>query len=304
MTELAKTQQCELSDQKDEQQIIADMQGMRHMLETWVYQFEQGGRTVTALSYAGIKEAVRRKGNICIVNRHFEETPTTYRCIVTVEDQSNNIQLMGCSEVPRNKPFAYVLAINKAERNALAKIIPTELIATLVKLRLEAGDGIETIEPDPIPTPSPKKVEAVPVMPPGAIENAPAGTTAVIAEQHTYPDGSTVTRVDYEPTQETPTTKPPFNSKKTIKDYTENAKRIVKDGIIWVATSDNNYEKALREDNKDSKEYQRIEKLLTDAKDTSVKGLAINGYWYFLDTYKKDGFLRQPSKYSKPEGTP
>jgi hypothetical protein len=113
--------------------------------------------------------------------------------------------------------------------------------------------------------------------------------------------------------------KPEINRAKTLRDYncppkkaesppatpnnyTENCKRYVKDGIMWMATSGGNYEKALREDNKDSTEYKRIEKLLTDSKDTSVKGLAINGYWYFLDTYKKDGFLRKPSKYSKPEG--
>ena len=298
-TELAKTQQCELSDKKDEQQIIADMQGMRHMLETWVYQFEQGGRTVTALSYAGIKEAIRRRGNFKIIERQIEETPTTYRAIIIIEDLQTNTQFMGCNEVDKKKPFAYVLALNKAERNAYAKAVPAELIATLVKLRLEAGDGIETISADPISTTTaqPKKVTATEIPKAANVETA------------TYHDGSTITRVDYTTPQEQSTpqttpTKPAYNSKKTIKDYTENAKRTFKDGIIWLTTSGGNYEKALREDNKDSLEYNRIEKLLTDAKDTSVKGLAINGYWYFLDSYKNDGFLRQPSKFSKPEGTP
>ncbi|MCL2476289.1 hypothetical protein [Candidatus Bathycorpusculum sp.] len=217
-TELAKIRQCELSDKKDEQQIIADMQGMRHMLETWVYQFEQGGRTVTALSYAGIKEAIRRRGNFKIIERQIEETPLTYRAIIVIEDLQTNTQFMGCNEVDKKKPFAYVLALNKAERNAYAKAVPTELITTLVKMRLDAGDGIETIEPDPLPTPPktktvadyklpPKKVEATPIPKVGDVTSQ--GTVTNI-ESTTYHDGSTITRVDCEiPPEQQPTTTSP-----------------------------------------------------------------------------------------------
>jgi len=359
-TELAKIRQCELSDKKDEQQIIADMQGMRHMLETWVYQFEQGGRTVTALSYAGIKEAIRRRGNFKIIERQIEETPLTYRAIIVIEDLQTNTQFMGCNEVDKKKPFAYVLALNKAERNAYAKAVPTELITTLVKMRLDAGDGIETIEPDPIPTPPktktvadyklpPKKVEATPIPKVGDVTSQ--GTVTNV-ESATYRDGSTVTRVDCEIPNKQP---PPAQSQKivpplqiminkekeqqqakkadelrkdnkvsntsfthTIPDSTGklvpvteeeyiaycqmNQTNSASDSIIWEVTSGGKYEKAYEKTNKDKPEYQYIKDSLTEAKEQGKKGLTLEGTYYFLDTYKNDGFLRTLP--AKSEGTP
>jgi len=74
-------------------------------------------------------------------------------------------------------------------------------------------------------------------------------------------------------------------------------------GIIFHLTATGNYEKADIKENKTNPEFNRIYKLLLDCKDTSKKGIAIDGYWYFLDTHNEGIFIRTKSKFSKPEGT-
>ena len=51
-----------LVEKKDDEQIIKSMRG--EIVKDWVYQFTQNGRQITALSYAGVKEAIRQRGNI------------------------------------------------------------------------------------------------------------------------------------------------------------------------------------------------------------------------------------------------
>jgi len=74
------------------------------------------------------------------------------------------------------------------------------------------------------------------------------------------------------------------------------------DSIIWEVTSGGKYEKAYEKTNKDKPEYQYIKDSLTEAKEQGKKGLTLEGTYYFLDTYKNDGFLRTLP--AKSEGTP
>ncbi len=87
---------------------------------------------VTSLSYSGVKEMVRRRGNFQIVSFEKEETDDTIRAVVVIRDLVNNVEFMGASEADKNRPFAFVLAINKAERNAYRKAMPTEFLAKMV----------------------------------------------------------------------------------------------------------------------------------------------------------------------------
>ena len=52
-------------DQRDEDQILAEMRG--EILEDLVYDVTMSGRRVTNLSYAGVKEAIRHRGNVEIL---------------------------------------------------------------------------------------------------------------------------------------------------------------------------------------------------------------------------------------------
>jgi hypothetical protein len=122
-------------DVADEGQILSEMKG-ENFLPEFVYQFQQGGRTITSLSYTGIKEAIRRRGNYTIVDYKIEETADRYRAIVKIHDNEKRIDALGASEADKSKPFAYVLALNKAERNAYAKLIPAKFFAELIAEKL------------------------------------------------------------------------------------------------------------------------------------------------------------------------
>jgi len=246
-------------DLRDEKQIIAEMQGQHQLIQKYVYSFKQGNQQITSLSYAGIKEAIRRRGYVSITSHTVSETENSIRCIVKVHDEINHIDVLGVAEADKSKPFAFVLATNKAERNAFAKIVPAELISTLIATYLNS-EGAETLTETPHPSfqRSPfKKVTATPVTP-----STPAETSD-----------------------------PPT------------AERIVKDGIIWMQSGTT--EKAYREENKDNPDYQQIERQLKEAKEAKIKGLAINGYWYFLDSQNDGVLLRQPSRFqTSKEETP
>jgi hypothetical protein len=118
-------------DRRDENQILAEMRG--ELLEEFVYSIRIEGRDVTNLSYAGIKEAIRRHGQIEILEVRKEEDEKEYRVLVRVRDHVHNIDVLGAATAEKNKPFAWVLAHNKAERNAFAKLLPAKLYATLIQ---------------------------------------------------------------------------------------------------------------------------------------------------------------------------
>lgn len=126
-------------DVRDEAQILSEMRG--EILGEMVYDITISGRRVTNLSYNGVKEAIRRRGSLEILDVKTEESDSTIRALVKVRDLQNRIDVLGASESDKSKPFAYTLAINKAERNAFAKLIPAKWFATLIDEYLQQKNG-------------------------------------------------------------------------------------------------------------------------------------------------------------------
>lgn len=129
-------------ERQDEAQILAEMRG--ELVEELVYSAPIQGRQVTNLSYAGIKEGIRRRGNVEILEVRTEETAEEFRVLVRVRDHDNHIDVLGASSAEKKRPFAYVLAHNKAERNAFAKLIPAKWYAILINeylARRKGGSG-------------------------------------------------------------------------------------------------------------------------------------------------------------------
>ena len=127
-----------LMDVRDEGQILKEMRG--EFIETYVYSFKQGGRDITNLSYIGIKEAIRRRGGIEIIGDPIvTEVDGKIRALVKVHDCVNRIDVLGASEADAEKPFAFVLAVNKAERNAFSKLIPAKFFAQLIEEKLHGS---------------------------------------------------------------------------------------------------------------------------------------------------------------------
>jgi len=124
----------QIMEKQDEDQILSEMKG--EFLQQYVYSFKQGNRDITSLSYIGIKEAIRKRGHIQIIEQTVTEADGKIRALVKVHDLANDIDVLGASEAETDKPFAYVLAVNKAERNAFAKLVPAKLFAELIAEKL------------------------------------------------------------------------------------------------------------------------------------------------------------------------
>jgi hypothetical protein len=146
----------QIVEAKDEDQILAEMRG--EVLASYVYSFQQAGRTVTALSYAGVKEIVRRRGNVhvnpcphCLQFAHTEEKEKEIHAQVLVWDLKNNVQFLGASSALKSQPFAYTLAINKAERNALRKLMPEKMISVFIVEWLKRDKSPWGSEPKSMP---------------------------------------------------------------------------------------------------------------------------------------------------------
>lgn len=60
-------------------------------------------------------------------------------------------------------------------------------------------------------------------------------------------------------------------------------------GISWFWNEAKTYEKALDAENKDSKEYAVLKTELESLASAGKKGKVIGDFWYFLDSFKKDG---------------
>ena len=118
-------------EKRDEEQILAERRG--ELVEEFVYSIMLQGREVTNLSYAGVKEAIRRRGNLEILEIRTEETESEIRALIRVRDLDNRIDVVGASSAEKSKPFSYTLAVNKAERNAFAKLIPAKFYASLIQ---------------------------------------------------------------------------------------------------------------------------------------------------------------------------
>lgn len=132
---------------RDEGQILAEMKG--EFLSQYVYSFKQSNRDITNLSYAGIKEAIRRRGHFQIIEQEVTEVNGKIRALVKIHDLVNDIDVLGASEAEAEKPFAYVLAVNKAERNAYAKLIPAKFFAELIAEKLKGQTRPVNVTPSP-----------------------------------------------------------------------------------------------------------------------------------------------------------
>jgi hypothetical protein len=141
------------TEKRDEEQIIMEMKNQ--LVDTWVYRINVHGREVTSLSYAGVKEAVRKRGNFrfqpcscCGKTVHVDEDSKEYHAQVTVHDENRNVMFIGAAAAFKDQPFAWVLAVNKAERNAFRKMLPEKAIALLIEQYLRNGSS----KPQSVPT--------------------------------------------------------------------------------------------------------------------------------------------------------
>ena len=117
-------------DHKDEQQILDEIKG--RMIDEYVYQFEVdikkngivvGKRTVTGVSYAGIKALVTGRGGYSIITNTIVEVNGIWYAKVIIHDNIKDLDGLGMGECPLQESFARQKAMGKALRNAYRSAI-------------------------------------------------------------------------------------------------------------------------------------------------------------------------------------
>ena len=130
-----------LMERKDENQILAEIKG--NVLEEFVYSFPQGNRTVTGLSYSGVKQIALQMGNIHCEEPILQENGSCWICKVKAIDVQRNFEMWGVSQQPKymelksgqklRDDFCIQKCVSKAERNALRKLMPEKIIIEMIK---------------------------------------------------------------------------------------------------------------------------------------------------------------------------
>lgn len=134
-------------DRMDEEQILAELRGQ--VLDTYVYSFPQGGKTVTGLSWAGIKAIASKMGAVGIDLAQLLETDTGWTCVVRATGPDGSSRIGAAQQAKQmwvnkdNKfvddPHALPKAINKAQRNAIRALLPETLITALIEEHRNRG---------------------------------------------------------------------------------------------------------------------------------------------------------------------
>ncbi len=122
-------------ERMDEQQVLDEIKG--RALDALVYEIQQGGKTVTGLSLAGVREVTRLmnvngRARIGITNMIplITETDEYFEIKVYAQDAQNGGGYWGVKRQPKQyangnaNPFALEQALAKAQRNALRGLIP------------------------------------------------------------------------------------------------------------------------------------------------------------------------------------
>lgn len=153
-----------IMERADEKQILAELQG--RYLEEFVYHFEVGGRRITGLSWAGVKECAIRLGGIDVVNCDIQDKSDCWVVVCRAVDKIRGNSMFGASTQAKTlkrkdgseEPdlFALQKAMSKAQRNAIRALIPELFIKTFINRYMEsrAPKKVSAEEVEPITKPS------------------------------------------------------------------------------------------------------------------------------------------------------
>ena len=138
-----ENQAHDIMNQKDDEQVLAEMEGK--YLEEFVYSFpvEGGKRTVTGLSWAGVKEVVRTAGGIEVEDIKITETEKTYRVLAKGRDTVRGVAMFGIAEQAKMMKLksgdaiedmhSLSKCVSRAQKNCLRVLIPEATIKMTIE---------------------------------------------------------------------------------------------------------------------------------------------------------------------------
>jgi hypothetical protein len=170
-TTQAMLQQIRDIDSRDEAQIMSELAG--EALADYFYEIIRWDRKkkenvrIVRLSYLGVRETSRAKGNIILEEPIVAETDDHWRIMVRATDLSHNFSVFGGCHQPKKQKvletdkntgqvigehweddeYAFQKALSKAQRNALNSCIPEGYAARMIDkfLRLAGRPGLKQI---------------------------------------------------------------------------------------------------------------------------------------------------------------
>ena len=132
-------------DRRDEQQIVAELGGA--YLDEMVYDI----RGEVRLSWAGIKECVRRMGKIKLEKPEVSIQEGKYIIMVKAIDTENKIEMWGGAQQSimmtkkdgsqEEDPFSFVKCLSKSQRNACRAVVPEIMLQKLIQAHRDAKTG-------------------------------------------------------------------------------------------------------------------------------------------------------------------
>ena len=138
-------------EQRDDQEIVLMMSGQA--IDSYVYSYRQGGRTVEGLTLAGVNEAANRRGGIQVEEAQYEDRENSWIAVVKATDTLTGNSRYGACEQPkkqggREDPYAFTKAVHKAQRNAVKQLLPTPMIQEVIEFYRQSKRGPQRRPPE------------------------------------------------------------------------------------------------------------------------------------------------------------
>ena len=170
---MQESDKFELLDQRDEEQILAEIKGQ--IITEMFYELTVGGKKVTGISLVGIKEISRKYGGISMGHPKVDDLGDYYAANILATDNRNDVTFGGTALQPKQMtvhdldkngswlkdadgayvthlvpdPFAYTKAVSKARRNAIRALLPERYLIEMYQYFKNQKTGSKATAPKP-----------------------------------------------------------------------------------------------------------------------------------------------------------
>lgn len=167
---LVMLEQIKEIEQRDESQILAELAG--ETIKEYIYEIEVRDTKTkqktrkAKLSWAGVKEVARSRGNIVLSDPIISDTDDAVRIVVRATDLKRNFTVFGGCHQPKQQKVKdldkggnllghhlesddhyFPKALSKAQRNALNLCIPGDYAAKFISRLLKASGSTAALPP-------------------------------------------------------------------------------------------------------------------------------------------------------------